>query len=143
MLPDDPAPEAEGGVFRALLRSRPGLEPFLRRLCEGINRREAMQGTIALGPSQARTDDFEPLVEVLGGRALSLSIRGEMRLSLDACFAGIPPGRREAWLDELFQAVGVPAWPGPASKKRPPARWKPCWNVSGSPTRISRPYTKA
>ena len=121
-MPAEEHVSAEDGAFRSLLRARPGLEPFLRRLCEGINRRDALQGTVALGTSRGRAEDFEPLIEVLGSRSLSLSVRGEMRLSLDACFAGIPSDRRAAWLDDLFQAVGLTRVARPILKREASAQ---------------------
>lgn len=109
--------EVGESVFRPLLRERPGLEPFLRSLCEGINRRVNLRGMVALGRSQGRSGDFEPLVEVFGSRALSLSGSGDIRFSLEAFFSGIPAGDQETWLQDLFGAVGLTRAPRPLRRQ--------------------------
>jgi hypothetical protein len=87
-------------------------------LCEGINRRSALQGLVSLGKMQARAEDFEPLLEALGSRAVSLSGQGFIRVSLDACFAGIPDASRQALLGDLFRSVGMTWSPMPPRKKQ-------------------------
>jgi hypothetical protein len=85
-------------------------------LCEGINRRAALQGLVSLGRMQGRAEDFEPLLEALGSRAVSLSGQGIIRVSLDACFAGIPDSSRRAMLGDLFHSVGMTWSPMPPRK---------------------------
>lgn len=109
--------EVGESIFRPLLRERPCLEPFLRSLCEGINRRATLRGMVALGRSQGRSGDFEPLVEIFGSRALSLSGGGDIRFSLDVFFSGIPVVDQETWLEDLFGAVGLTRAPRPLRRQ--------------------------
>lgn len=122
MKPDGGLPDADGSVFNSLLRSRPRVEPCLRRLCEGINRRETLRGMVSLGRTAGRTEDFEPLVELFGNRAVSLSGYGDIRLSLEEVFSRMPPSAREAMLIDLFNAVGMSRIQMPLRKREASAQ---------------------
>ena len=94
--------------FRRYLLRYPRIEPFLRRLCLGISRREDFRGTIVLGSSFARGEDYEPLLELFGRPALALSRKGEMRLSLDRVSPASDQATRAVWSRGLHLALGLP-----------------------------------
>ncbi|MEO6097793.1 MAG: DUF2399 domain-containing protein [Fibrobacteria bacterium] len=101
--------ENQEEIFRRYLLRYPRIEPCLRRLCLGISRREDLRGTVGLGSSFARGEDYEPLLELFGRPALSLSRKGDMRLSLERVSPASGQETRGAWSRALHLALGLPA----------------------------------
>jgi len=101
--------ENQEEIFRRYLLRYPRIEPCLRRLCLGISRREDLRGTVVLGSSFARGEDYEPLLELFGRPALALSSKGEMRLSLNRVTPASDQKTLVAWSHALHLALGLPA----------------------------------
>ncbi|MDX9978706.1 MAG: DUF2399 domain-containing protein [Lentisphaeria bacterium] len=114
-------PPPDASILAEKLHAHPCLAPHLSCLADRCDRRGDLTGRVKLGDSSLPPDELR-LLRLLFGQALKTSAKGEHRLDLDRFLAGVPG--REAWIAELYGALGRQRRNRPRERDQEEALWR-------------------
>ncbi|MFP4681534.1 MAG: Wadjet anti-phage system protein JetD domain-containing protein [Chitinispirillaceae bacterium] len=102
--------------FRSVLKRSPGARKYLERICATINRKGTVPSTLLISTGQSALPS--EVLDLFGPAHISLSARGDVRLSLSKLLREFDREQKRIWTEAVFSVCGRKPNPNRSAKSR-------------------------